>query len=108
MFKHDMKEKQTSRVEIDDLDPEVIRTALSYMYTGYLDPDEAARGSHRHLLDVVAFADKYEIRPLVEACFDDLYLMTNTDNVVEMFTLVNAANFEDDTLRKKLIKYIAM
>ncbi len=30
---------------------------------------------------------------MAKACFEELFLMTNTDNVVEMLTLLRDANF---------------
>ena len=34
MFEHDMKERQQGRVEIDDMDPEVMADMLRFIYTG--------------------------------------------------------------------------
>jgi hypothetical protein len=45
---------------------------------------------------------------MVKACFEELFLMTNTDNVVDMLTLLLDGNFENISLSKDLIKYIAM
>ena len=34
MFEHDMKEKSTNTVEIDDIEPEILEEMITYIYTG--------------------------------------------------------------------------
>jgi hypothetical protein len=106
MFQHDMAEKLTNRVEVEDFDSAVIHTSMAFMYTGFL--DENPRQDYHHLVDVARFGDKYAVESLVNACFEELYLETNMVNVVAILALVDGANFAKKELRQNLIRYVAM
>jgi hypothetical protein len=100
------EKKLESRLEIDDFNSAVIRSALAFMYTGYLVNNP--RKDYEHLLEVAQFGDRYEVKTLAKACFEVLYLETNLFNVVKILALVNAANFQNKELRENQIRYVAM
>jgi hypothetical protein len=106
MFEHNMTEKLTSRVELNDFNSAVIRTAVAFLYTGYMDGNP--RKDYGHLVEVARFGDKYGIKQLVKVCFEELYLETNMVNVVKILGLVLAANFENKELIENLIRYVAL
>ena len=61
MFTSDMLESKTGRVEIKDVDVNLFKHFLKFIYTGKL--ETSARN-----LDLLALADKYEIETLRELC----------------------------------------
>ena len=55
MFEHDMKESQHNRVEIDDMDPDVMADMLRFIYMG------RAPNLDSMAADLLAAADKYAL-----------------------------------------------
>mgnify|MGYP002041784908 FL=1 len=55
MFEHDMKERQHNRVEIDDMDPDVMADMLRFIYMG------RAPNLDSMAADLLAAADKYAL-----------------------------------------------
>ncbi|XP_021044943.1 TD and POZ domain-containing protein 5-like [Mus pahari] len=68
MFEHEMKERLTNRVEIEDLDPEVFKEMMGFIYTGKV-PN---LHSHTMACDVLAAADRYGMEALMVICEDAL------------------------------------
>lgn len=58
MFQHGMTEAQNHRVEIDDVDADVLKEMLRFMYTG------VAPNLERMADDLLAAADKYQLERL--------------------------------------------
>lgn len=55
MFEHKMRESQSDRVDVADVDAEVMREMLRFMYTGQ------APNLERMADDLLAAADKYQL-----------------------------------------------
>lgn len=58
MFEHEMEEKKQNRVEITDMDPEVLKEMLKFIYTGKAPTIEKLDA------DLLAAADKVSFSPL--------------------------------------------
>ena len=59
MFEHDMEEKKNSRVEVKDVEPEVMAELLRFIYTG-----KTAANLDNMAADLLAAADKYALERL--------------------------------------------
>ena len=59
MFEHDMEEKKNSRVEVKDVEPDVIAELLRFIYTG-----KTAANLDNMAADLLAAADKYALERL--------------------------------------------
>ena len=59
MFEHDMKERQHNRVEIEDMDPDVMADMLRFIYMG------KAPNLDSMAADLLAAADKYALERYV-------------------------------------------
>lgn len=91
MFKHDMKEKINNTVDIEDIEPEVFKEMLQFIYTGMV-YNIGKTDTHSLLIA----ADKYSIEGLKSLC---------EDVIIDSFTLNNAVKllkFADDYDAKKL------
>jgi hypothetical protein len=100
-------QKRADRLEILDFPSDVIRTALAVIYGGNL----CKRPSNDcgHLVRVAQFGQKYDVESLADACLQVLHLDANLFNVAEILSMVESANFGNDTqLRENLIEYVAL
>ena len=59
MFEHDMEEKKNSRVEVKDVEPDVMAELLRFIYTG-----KTAANLDNMAADLLAAADKYALERL--------------------------------------------
>ncbi|CAG7786946.1 unnamed protein product [Allacma fusca] len=83
MFRLPLKETAESRVEINDIEPPVLKEFLRFIYTGSVDQDILA--------DVAASlytaADKYNVEKLVSVCENQLLHQVSLDNAMTMYDL---------------------
>jgi hypothetical protein len=103
MLATDMVEKSTQTVNIADFNSTTIDMALDYMYAGYL--KSKCTVDYEQLMEVAAFGQMYEVRGLVKAAFEQLFLQTNVNNVLDIINNVEMKNFQDAELRSNLIRY---
>ncbi|GFU31835.1 TD and POZ domain-containing protein 5 [Trichonephila clavipes] len=99
MFTHDMKEKNSGCVNIDDLDDDTIQRMLLYIYTAELQDlqwDSAC--------NLYAAADKYEILSLKSECFSFLKDNLTQDNACNL--LIFANKHLDENLNSLIQDYI--
>ena len=78
MFEHDLREKQSSIVEIVDMSPESFNALLKYLY-GVLEEEEF----WRHRCALLSAADKYDISDLRVYCEESFDEDRSTDYVLE-------------------------
>ncbi|XP_033616530.1 LOW QUALITY PROTEIN: speckle-type POZ protein-like, partial [Fukomys damarensis] len=83
MFEHEMQESYKNRVEINDVQPEVFKEMLGFIYTG------KAPNLHRMAQDLLAAADKYALERLKVMCEEALCSQLSVENAVEIFTLAD-------------------
>lgn len=99
MFAHDLKEKESSIIDIEDMSIDVCKAVLSYIY-GCLGPDEFLE----HRLALLRAADKYDMADLKDACEESLVDDINCRNVLER--LQNAFLYQLPRLKRGCLKYL--
>jgi BTB/POZ domain/MATH domain len=97
MFKHDMKEKKVSEVEIEDMEPAVFQKMLRFIYTNDCKFSE-------HTEELLMAADRYDIKDLKELCEEELKSQLTLDNALRLFLLSDAHNA--GILRRNAILFI--
>lgn len=101
MFDHPMKEQQENKVEIEDIDYDVMQQILHFIYTGKVNVEKAIP----LYSDLLIAADKYELDGLKLLCEDSLIVKLSLRNVG---TLLNLADrHKADELKKAAMKFIA-
>ncbi|XP_059104721.1 speckle-type POZ protein-like [Peromyscus eremicus] len=83
MFQHDMEESRKNRVEIPDLEPQVFKAMMGFIYTGKApDLDNMADA-------VLAAADKYGLERLKVMCEDALCRDLSVENAAHTLFLAD-------------------
>ncbi|PIC38716.1 hypothetical protein B9Z55_010629 [Caenorhabditis nigoni] len=98
MFEHHMQESDTNMTTVDDIDPDVMRELLVYMYTGQ------ARYIDQMAQSLIAAADKYQLDRLKVMCEQALCYQLTTENAC--LTLVLADMYSAAQLRAHAINFI--
>lgn len=98
MFEHEMEERKQNRVEIADVDHEVLREMLRFIYTG------RATCLDKMADDLLAAADKYALERLKVMCEEALCTNLSIDNVAD--TLILADLHSADQLKAQAIEFI--
>ena len=83
MFQHPSKEKMTGVVDVPDIEPDVFKELLRYIYTGEVPwnrMDEVAAG-------LLAAADKYLLEKLKNACEEHLTDRISPANCIKLLSL---------------------
>ena len=98
MFEHDLKEKVTNAVDVVDIDPEVFKELLTYIYT------EKAPNIKTLASPLLRAAEKYQLKRLKALCEQRLSYDLQVSNSAE--TLVLAHTYQAQQLKKNALKYI--
>jgi len=96
MFQHGMTEAQTRRIEIKELEPEVLQAMLEYIYTGNI------KDSTMKSEDMLAAAQMYELGLLKDFYEKKLCKSLDISNCVDMLVLGDlheAAALKRDAMR---------
>ncbi|XP_049789534.1 speckle-type POZ protein-like [Schistocerca nitens] len=96
MFNHNMEETNCNRVDITDVDYDVLREVVRYMYTGHTPNLEGAADC------LLAAADKYQLPGLKAMCENELGAGLTTENAAGLLILADrhgAASLKERTLR---------
>ena len=104
MFQHEMREKATNRVEIEDTEDKVLHEMLTFIYTGKA-PNIVSMTGTQDLQDLFCIADKYEVCRLKEMCAEAMCKNLNSSNAVN--TLLLADKHSSYALREACIEFIA-
>ncbi|ELU11118.1 hypothetical protein CAPTEDRAFT_161127 [Capitella teleta] len=88
MFEHEMEEKKQNRVEINDVDHEVMKEMLRFFYTG------RAPNLDKMADDLLAAADKYAVERLKVMCEEALCSNLTIENVSEVLVLADLHSAE--------------
>jgi len=99
MFHHDLKEKESSTIYIEDMSLESCTTLLSYLY-GTIKQDEF----WKHRLALLGAANKYHIVDLKAVCEESLMEDINSVNVLER--LQEAWLYQLNKLKKGCLTYL--
>ena len=90
MFDVDMEEKKSGVVEINDIDPAVLKAMINFIYTGEdvtEDVDELA-----HLLYA---GDKYELKGPLDLCYQKFLNTDDDSKLVEMLIMADRHNLDN-------------
>ncbi|KAI7734426.1 hypothetical protein M8C21_004075 [Ambrosia artemisiifolia] len=99
MFSHNLKEKEMSAININDMSLEACQAFLSYIYSNIKHQDFI-----NHRLDLLRAADKYDVSDLKDACEESLIEDIDTKNVLER--LQSASMYRLPTLKISCIQYL--
>jgi len=100
MFEHNMEEKRSSRVEVEDVEADVMREMLRFIYTGGISGlKDIPTVSH-----LLAAADKYSLPRLKVACEEVLSTGLTVENVCEVLVLAHLHSA--DQLKDQVIEFI--
>ncbi|KAH8018743.1 hypothetical protein HPB51_011375 [Rhipicephalus microplus] len=81
MFKHDVEEKKQNRVDITDIDHEVLREMMWFIYTG------RAPNLFKMAADLLTAADKYALERLKFMCEEALCSKLSVETAAELLIL---------------------
>jgi len=98
MFEHDMEEAKHGRVEVKDVDSEVMDQMLRFIYTG------KAPDLERMAAELLAAADKYALDRLKVMCEEALCNSLSVENVSEVLILADLHSAEQ--LKAQAIEFI--
>lgn len=99
MFEHEMQETIENHVTINDVDPDVFRELLRYIYT-----DQLTANLNGMAFKLYAAADKYDISTLKSLCRDHLMDKLNWKNAVE--TLILADTHNDLEMKNQTLRFL--
>uniref|UniRef100_A0AAY4DHM1 BTB domain-containing protein n=1 Tax=Denticeps clupeoides TaxID=299321 RepID=A0AAY4DHM1_9TELE len=83
MFTHDMKERQTNRVEIQGVEPEVLRELVTFIYCG------KAPNIQDMAADLLVAADMYLLDRLKRMCEEVLRRSLTVENAAEILIIAD-------------------
>ncbi|XP_058087311.1 BTB/POZ domain-containing protein At1g21780 isoform X2 [Magnolia sinica] len=99
MFLHNLKEKESSIINIEDMSLESCMALLSYIYGGIRQEE-----FWKHRLALLGAANKYDITDLKECCEESLLEDINSSNVLER--LQEAWLYQLEKLKKGCLMYL--
>ncbi|UYV64797.1 SPOPL, partial [Cordylochernes scorpioides] len=83
MFDHGMEENLQNRVVIEDLEPQIVRGMLRYIYTG------TAPNLHKLARRMLIAADKYDLGQLKAQCEETLRFGLTVENAADLLMLAD-------------------
>uniref|UniRef100_A0ACB8G2N7 Uncharacterized protein n=1 Tax=Sphaerodactylus townsendi TaxID=933632 RepID=A0ACB8G2N7_9SAUR len=98
MFEHEMEESKKNRVEINDVDPEVFKEMMRFIYTG------KAPNLDKMADSLLAAADKYALERLKVMCEEALCSSLSVENVADILILADLHSAEQ--LKAQAIDFI--
>uniref|UniRef100_A0A087XT90 Speckle type BTB/POZ protein like a n=1 Tax=Poecilia formosa TaxID=48698 RepID=A0A087XT90_POEFO len=98
MFEHEMEESKKNRVDISDVDPDVFREMMGFIYTG------KAPNLEKMADNLLAAADKYALERLKVMCEEALCNSLSVENVAD--TLILADLHSAEQLKAQAIDFI--
>ncbi|XP_065219097.1 speckle-type POZ protein B isoform X4 [Planococcus citri] len=98
MFEHEMEERKQNRVAITDVDQDVLKEMLRYIYTG------KSQNLEKMADDLLAAADKYDLGRLKIMCEEALCTNLSIENAADILILADLHSAEQ--LKAQAIDYI--
>lgn len=99
MFLHDLKEKESSTIKIEDMSMDSCSALLAYMYGTIKQED-----FWKHRLSLLAAANKYDIADLKNCCEESLLEDISSSNILER--LHEAWLYQLNKLKKACLSYL--
>ncbi|XP_054165092.1 speckle-type POZ protein homolog [Oppia nitens] len=100
MFTTDCLEKSTNEVVIDDIDSDVFKTFLWYLYT------EKCSQLDYWYPKLLIVADKYLVQSLKTICLNQYYMKINGENAIKILKLFQDFG-ADEELMEKTVEFVA-
>ena len=103
MFSHDMEEKKNCRVEVKDVEPEVMAELLRFIYTG-----KTAANLESMAADLLAAADKYaleRLKVMCEAALCDGLTVETLSDVLQLADLFSAKQLKAQVKKRLILKF---
>lgn len=98
MFEHQMQENQTNIVNITNINADVLKEMLQYIYTGKVSD------LNKMAIDLYAASDQYDLKYLQNMCEVEMSKNITVENAVEI--LLTADLYNSKCLKDIAIKYI--
>ncbi|MFT7808616.1 speckle-type POZ protein-like A isoform X1, partial [Arapaima gigas] len=98
MFEHEMEESKKNRVDISDVDPDVFKEMMGFIYTG------KAPNLDKMADNLLAAADKYALERLKVMCEEALCSSLSVENVADILILADLHSAEQ--LKAQAIDFI--
>lgn len=98
MFEHETKEKKENKVDITDVDAEVLTEMLTFIYTGKVPSMD------KYAIELLAVADKYQLDSLKTIC-EEALCSKLAPELVQNF-LLHADLYNANKLKAKALDYI--
>ena len=98
MFEHSLRETATNCVTVSDIDPEVFKELLTYIYT------DRSPNLNKCAVSLLYAAEKYQLERLKSLCEQNLSYRLQVDNAAEMLVLSHTYGAEQ--LMRNALKYI--
>ncbi|XP_065205319.1 protein roadkill-like [Planococcus citri] len=98
MFTHTTKENELNRVEIEDINEQVVGEMLKYIYTG------KCKNLNEFAGELLAAADKYDLYQLKTMCAKTLFERVSVENAASLLALADMHRVKE--LKNKVIKFI--
>lgn len=99
MFDCDMLEKKSGQVEITDIEPNIFKFLLDFIYHGKVD-----LVNFDNCLNLIVAADKYLLTGLVKICHEYLACKLNAENVIQVY--ITADLVSSQILKEECIEFI--
>ena len=98
MFSHDMQESVTNTIKLSDIEPEVLKELLTYIYTS------ESPNIKTHAASLLYHAQKYQLVHLKALCEQRLSYDLQIDNAARILLLADAWNAEQ--LKRNALLFI--
>merc|ERR1719348_39746 len=98
MFQSNMMEKETGKVDVKDLHPDVLAEMLSFIYTG------KTPNLHKLAEGLLAAADQYQLEQLKSVCEKSLNSRLNVENCLSYLVLGDM--YQAGNLKMLSLKFI--
>lgn len=99
MFESDMLERENGKVEIADIELNIFKQLLLFIYSGRVDSDDL-----EVWLKLIVAADKYSITSLVKICEKLISAHFTASNVIDVFAIADLVKAA--MLKEKCIEFI--
>lgn len=83
MFQHEMQERRTNRVAISDVNPQIFKELLRYIYTSKVE------GLDHVAEEMLSVSDKYCLQPLKNMCEAKMWSQLSMENSVKFLILAD-------------------
>eukprot|EP00088_Acartia_fossae_P071539 TRINITY_DN9837_c1_g2_i4.p1 TRINITY_DN9837_c1_g2~~TRINITY_DN9837_c1_g2_i4.p1 ORF type:complete len:379 (+),score=89.55 TRINITY_DN9837_c1_g2_i4:59-1195(+) len=87
MLRHEFLEKQNSRVDVKEIDPETMELLLYYIYTGQVQDFNKVS-----VVDLFKAADRYRLEDLKHICEEELIERVEASNAADILSLAHKYN----------------